>query len=69
MKKVLDSKDTVRIKAAKEDLERSMQHIGEAMSKAGASSGQPHGDSSPGGSGSSFGGGQQRQQHQQQQQE
>lgn len=63
VKKVLDSKDTARIKAAREDLERSMQHIGEAMSKAGAPGGQPHAESAAGG-GSPFGGGQQQQQQQ-----
>jgi molecular chaperone DnaK len=48
VKKVLESGDTGRIKAAKEDLERSMQHIGEAMSKAGAA-GQPHAEAASGG--------------------
>lgn len=46
-KKAIESNDMSRIKAAKEDLERHMQHIGEAMSKAGAGAGgaqheQPH---------------------------
>ena len=35
IKKALEGQDTARIKAAKEDLERSMQQIGEAMAKAG----------------------------------
>ena len=34
IKKALEGQDTSRIRAAKEDLEKSMQHIGEAMSKA-----------------------------------
>lgn len=52
-KKALESKDTSRIKAAKEDLEKSMQHIGEAMSKAGgpgAAGGQPHPEGAASGS-------------------
>lgn len=48
-KKALESGDTARIKAAKEELERSMQHIGEAMSKASAASGQPHAEAASGG--------------------
>ena len=60
VKKVLDSGDTARIKAAREELEKSMQHIGEAMSKAGAAGGaQPHAEAAPGG-----GPQQQQQQHQ-----
>jgi molecular chaperone DnaK len=35
LKKALEGQDTGRIRAAREELERSMQHIGEAMSKAG----------------------------------
>ena len=35
LKKALESKDTGRIRAAKNELEHSMQHIGEAMAKAG----------------------------------
>jgi len=71
VKKALESKDTVRIKRAKEELESHMQHIGEAMSKAagmGAGAnpggsqeqgdGQPFGDSSNG-----TGHGQQHQAH------
>lgn len=48
LKKALEGQDTARIKAAKEALEREMQHIGEAMSKAhsagqpGAGAGQEH---------------------------
>lgn len=34
LKKSLEGQDTSRIRAAKEDLEKSMQHIGEAMAKA-----------------------------------
>ncbi len=40
VKKALESSDTARIKKAKEELEDHMQHIGEAMSKAGASAAQ-----------------------------
>jgi len=40
VKKALEGQDLGRIRAAKEDLERSMQHIGEAMSKTGGPSGQ-----------------------------
>ncbi len=39
IKKALEGDDISRIRATKEDLERSMQHIGEAMSKAGGPSG------------------------------
>jgi molecular chaperone DnaK len=39
VKKALEGQDANRIRAAKEDLERSMQHIGETMAKAGGSSG------------------------------
>lgn len=72
VKKALDSQDMARIRATKEDLEKSMQHIGEAMSKAsggggGAAGHGPTGESHAGGS--SFTGGgpgaQQQQQHQQ----
>ena len=44
MKTALDSNDLGRIKTAKTDLERHMQHIGEAMAKAGSAGGpqQPH---------------------------
>jgi molecular chaperone DnaK len=42
-KKAIESNDIGRIKSAKEDLERHMQHIGEAMAKAGAQQQQePH---------------------------
>lgn len=34
LKKALESNDTARIRSAKEELEREMQHIGEAMAKA-----------------------------------
>lgn len=44
LKKAVESNDTSRMKAAKEELERSMQHIGEAMAKAGHQPGaQPGG--------------------------
>jgi len=56
-KKAVESNDTARIKAAREELERSMQHIGEAMSKAGAG-GQPHAEAA---GGFSQGAGQQQQ--------
>lgn len=39
VKKALEGTDSARIRSAKEDLEKSMQHIGEAMSKAGAQPG------------------------------
>ncbi|KIA78644.1 Hsp70 family protein, partial [Parachlamydia acanthamoebae] len=39
VKKALEGTDSARIKSAKEDLEKSMQHIGEAMAKAGAAGG------------------------------
>jgi molecular chaperone DnaK len=41
LKKALETTDTARIRAAKEDLERQMQQIGEAMAKAGQSHAQP----------------------------
>lgn len=74
VKKALESQDMGRIRAAKEELERSMQHIGEAMAKAGAGSQAGHGPTSEAnssGSSSFTGGGhpggqqQQQQQHQQ----
>lgn len=40
VKDALESKDNVRIKRAKEELEAEMQHIGEAMSKAAGAAGQ-----------------------------
>lgn len=45
LKKVLDSKDSARIRTAKQELEAHMQHIGEAMAKAqgaGAAASSPH---------------------------
>lgn len=46
VKKALESNDLGRIKTAKEELDKHMQHIGEAMSKAGAAPGQqPHAES------------------------
>ncbi|MBS4168204.1 molecular chaperone DnaK [Parachlamydia sp. AcF125] len=39
VKKALEGTDMARIKSAKEDLEKSMQHIGEAVAKAGAAAG------------------------------
>ena len=67
VKKALEGQDIGRIRAAKEDLERSMQHIGEAMAKAqaGGPSGG-HSAESPSES-SSFAGGQREQQQQQRQ--
>lgn len=47
VKKALESKDSARIKAAKEDLEKSMQHIGEAMSKAQPQTEHPHPEGGP----------------------
>jgi molecular chaperone DnaK len=68
VKKALESQDIGRIRAAKEELERSMQHIGEAMSKAGA--GHPSGDhSAESAAGSSSFAGEQREQQQQQRQQ
>jgi molecular chaperone DnaK len=69
VKKALESQDIGRIRMAKEELERSMQHIGEAMSKAQA--GGPRGptEESAAGAGSSFAGGQKEQQQQQQRQQ
>lgn len=70
VKKALESQDMGRIRSAKEELERSMQHIGEAMSKAGAGEPSGHGptaESSTEGGGSSFAGGSGGQQQQQQQ--
>lgn len=68
VKKALESQDIPRIRSAKEELEKSMQHIGEAMAKAGAGAhpgqGQP-GEGSSAESSSFSGGG--SQQHQQQQ--
>ncbi len=49
VKDALESKDNIRIKRAKEELEAEMQHIGEAMSKAAGAAGQgaqSHGQSS-----------------------
>lgn len=55
VKKALEGQDIARIRSAKEDLERSMQHIGEAMAKAGqAAQGQP--GSEAGGGSSHFDG-------------
>lgn len=58
VKKALEGQDISRIKAAKEDLEKSMQHIGEAMAKAGGAEGaHPHAEAgSSTGGGSSFSG-------------
>lgn len=71
VKKALESQDIARIRAAKAELEQSMQHIGEAMSKAGAGSagGHAHTESQAGESSSFTGGGQQHQQQQQQRQQ
>ena len=53
-----------RIKSTKEDLEKSMQHIGEAMAKAGQAAGQQQQQGGGAGSNQDFGGGQQQQQQQ-----
>lgn len=58
LKKSLESSDIGRIRKAKEDLEKHMQHIGEAMSKASASQGAGPGPQAGAGEG-----------HQQQQQQ
>lgn len=42
LKKALEGQDGARIRSAKEELEKSMQHIGEAMSKAAHPSEAPH---------------------------
>ncbi len=48
VKKAIESQDKERIRTTKEDLERSMQHIGEAMAKSGA----PHTQGAAGETGS-----------------
>lgn len=65
VKKALEGQDLGRIRTAKEDLERSMQHIGEAMAKAGQA-GAAHGPmgGEAGGDNSHFDQGQQGQQQQ-----
>jgi len=68
IKKALDSQDRGRIRAAKEELERSMQHIGESISKAaGATAGQ--GSTGHSASRSSFTGGGSGEEQQDQQRE
>ncbi|MFI0434403.1 MAG: molecular chaperone DnaK [Parachlamydiaceae bacterium] len=57
VKKALEGQDSSRIRAAKEDLERSMQHIGEAMSKAAGAAGHGQADGAAGAGPSSFKGG------------
>lgn len=73
VKKALEGQDLERIRNAKSELDRSMQHIGEAMSKASAGSASGHGpttgESATSGGGSSFAGGGQQQQQQQQRQQ
>lgn len=68
VKKALEGTDIDRIKTAKQELESHMQHIGEAMAKAGASAqpgaGAEHAGQAGGGAG--FAGGQEHQSHQQQ---
>ena len=68
VKKALEGTDIERIKTAKQELESHMQHIGEAMAKAGASAqpgaGAEHAGQAGGGAG--FAGGQEHQSHQQQ---
>lgn len=46
LKKAIEANDISRIKEAKQDLEKSMQHIGEAMAKAGAAAGGAHTETS-----------------------
>lgn len=58
VKKALEGKDMARLKDAKEDLEKSMQHIGEAMAKAGQAGAQGPGGEHGDGSSSFAGGGQ-----------
>ncbi|MDP1880123.1 MAG: molecular chaperone DnaK, partial [Parachlamydiaceae bacterium] len=55
VKKALEGQDSDRIRQAKEDLEKSMQHIGEAMSKAAGAAGgaHPHAESHAEGPGAS----------------
>lgn len=73
VKKALEGQDINRIRMAKEDLEKSMQHIGESMSHAapgaggGAAGEQPHAQQSASSSSSSFAGsgGAEQQQRQQ----
>lgn len=68
VKKALEGTDLARIKTAKQELESHMQHIGEAMAKAGAQPGAG-GQAGPGaGPGAGFGGSQEQPQQQQQQQ-
>lgn len=57
VKKALEGSDIEQIKRAKSELEAHMQHIGEAMAKAGAGAagGAPHGGESTGGAGFSGG--------------
>lgn len=67
VKKALEGSDLNRIKTAKQELETHMQHIGEAMSKAGAAqpgagTSQEQPGASPGAGFASDGGGQQQQQ-------
>ena len=68
VKKALEGTDIERIKTAKQELESHMQHIGEAMAKAGATAqpgaGAEHAGQAGGGAG--FAGGQEHQSHQQQ---
>jgi molecular chaperone DnaK len=67
VKKALEGQDLTRIRTAKDELDRSMQHIGEAMAKAQGASGAQH---AANGENTEFSGnaGQQQQQKQQHQQ-
>lgn len=73
VKKALEGTDIGRIKAAKQELETHMQHIGEAMAKASGAGAQAGAGASheqhagPGAGSGGFGGGTQEQQQQQQQ--
>jgi len=71
VKKALEGTDNARIRSAKEDLEKSMQHIGEAMAKAGAAGAQaaPHPEEHAQQQSSSFQGGGNNQPHGQHHQE
>lgn len=56
VKKALESNDMQRIRTAKNELEAHMQHIGEAMAKAGSQAGAGAGASAAGASSSNMGG-------------
>lgn len=68
VKKALESGDLNRIKTAKEELEKHMQHIGEAMAKAAGAGGAAHAGPQGQEQGSPFGSNEQQQQQQSQHQ-